>query len=409
MTTLAALAEFIQSRELAEPPPERQDRVKLHVVDTLGALLVGRQLAEGRSAEACAAIRCTEMDDIHLASCTTPSSVVVPAAFSLAAELRGWREFSAAVTAGYEMLIRLGYAIDGPNILKKKIWPTYFAATVGSAAVASRAFGLGVGETAGALSTALALSTGTSAPARDAASSRWLTLGIAADNGIRAARAAREGFGGCDDLLEKHSGRIAGVAISRRRLLHRLGHDYLFDEIGVKPYPIARQALAAVEACSTLVSVEKLKLAAIEEIVVWVPEQQRWVIDHPETPATRIESVVSAQYQIALALLAPERLAETHRTPPFRSAPLRNVMAKVRVRRGAALEKYYPAAWPSQVEIKAAGRRFRHQILYPRGDARNPLGWDYITLKFPALTTVIKKVRSLNAEDVVPNIWEVSH
>ncbi len=407
MNTLVALAEFIQSRELAEPPPDRQDRLKLHVVDTLGALLVGRRLAEGRLAEECAAVRCTEIDDIHLASCTTPGAVVVPVAFSVAGELRTWAEFGAAATAGYEMLIRLGYAIDGPNVLRKKIWPTYFAAAFGSAAVASRAFGLSIEETAGVLSTALAFSTGSSTPARDATSSRWLTLSIAAANGVFAARAAREGFVGCGDMLEKYAGRIAGVAISRRRLLDRLGHDYLFDQIGLKPYPIARQALSAVEACRELVSVEKLKLASIEEIVVWVPEQQRWVIDHPETPGTRMESVVSVQYQIALALLAPDRLAEMHRTPPFRSARVRNLMSKVRVRRSAALERYYPAAWPSQIEIKAAGRRFRHQVLYPRGDARNPLDWDDMARKFPALASVIFKVRNLNAEDAVPNIWEL--
>ena len=435
MNSLDALAEFVQSRDLAALPEDRQDRVKRHVIDTLGALQAGLRLEEGISigewaardgsrhaaiVAACAATRSTEIDDIHLSSCTTPGSVVIPVAFALAAahELRTWGEFSAAVTAGYEILIRLGYAIDGPAILQKKVWPTYFAAAFGAAAVAARAYNLTVNQTAGALATALTFAAGTSAPARSSDSSRWLSLGAAAANGVLAAAGARTGLVGASDLLERYAGRIAGVAISRKRLVDRLGEACLFDQIGMKPYPIARQALAAVEAVRETAASEGLKTAAIEEIVVSVPEAQRWVIDRPEPPESRMASIVSVQYQIALALLAPERLLGVHGTPPLLSpTPLlsramRSMMAKVRLRRAPDLEKHYPAAWPAKVEIRARGRRFRHQTLYPRGDAKNPLSWDDLSSKFTAFggtEAVIQQVRNLDAGDAMPKLWEVPH
>ena len=44
----------------------------------------------------------------------------------------------AAIIAGYEVMTRLGRAIDGPTILYRGIWPTYFAAPFGVAAVVAR-------------------------------------------------------------------------------------------------------------------------------------------------------------------------------------------------------------------------------------------------------------------------------
>ena len=189
-------------------------------------------------------------------------------------------------------------------------------------------YGLSVEKTAGALSTALTLSVGTSSPARSPAASRWLTLGAAAANGVLAATAARNGLVGPDDLLEQYLGRIAGVRISRKLLLKDLGRSYLLDEAGMKPFPTARQGLAAIEACRELVAAEHIDVASIQEIVVGVPESQRWVIDHPEPPADRMASIVSVQYQIALALLSPARLMDIRRSPVFLNDRIRALMTK---------------------------------------------------------------------------------
>jgi hypothetical protein len=241
---LTRLAELVQSRDLADLPSARLDRLKLHIVDTLGARLAGsctdEGMAIGRLAASmpdrlagtvlagCAQARSTEIDDIHLTSCTTPGSVVVPTALALAAagELRSVRDVCAAALAGYEALIRLGYAIDGPASLRKKVWPTHFAAAFGSAATACRAYGLSVDQTAGALATALAFGSGTPVSAALPSSSRWMTLGVAAASGVLAARGAREGLLG-----------TAGDVVWAARHTRDLGRRFLFDDIGAKPYP----------------------------------------------------------------------------------------------------------------------------------------------------------------------------
>lgn len=424
MNALTKLAAFVQSRDLDKLPPARLDRLKLHIVDASGARLAGSRTDEGAAIArlcasmtgglagavlaGCAQTRCTEVDDIHLASCTTPGSVVVPTALALAAagDLRSVGDVCAAALAGFESLIRFGVAIDGPTAIGKGVWPTHAAAAFGSAAVACRAYGLSLDRTAGALATALALGSGTPVSAALPSSSRWMTLGLAAVNGVTAARAAREGL----------------VAAAERvalgpRLTNGLGRRFLFDDIGVKPYPTARQGLAAIEAARELADPKRIDPSGIDEIVVHLPEPQRAIVDRPTLPATRFASIVSVQYQIALALIAPERLLDVRRTPPFVDDGVRGLMSKIRVRRARDLDRHYPRAWPARVEIRAGGRRYSRLVLHPRGDAHNPFGWDEMSRKYFALagpairedtaTRIVAGMRDAPATADMPALWEL--
>lgn len=382
---------------------KRMERLRLHIADTLAMVLQGSSLGEAQTARAlgsrltgwCASARLTEADDIHLTSCTTPGSVVVPTAFYLASRgaFATWGEFATAALAGYETLIRVGYAIDGPRILARKVWPTLFAAVAGAAAVASRAWKLDVTQTAGALATALATSTGIAPPAMEADSSRCIALGFAAEYGVFAATAAKEGALGDLQLLERHAGRVAGVLISPRRLLESARVRFFFDDTGLKPYPIARQGLAAAEACRQWAGRNTNRITAI---TVSVPSAQARVINHASWPANRMQSIAGIQYQIALALLAPERLMDFVRTPPFATPALRSLAAKVRVRADARLEAQYPDTWPARVVLERSGKRLSAFVSTPRGDARNPMEWGDVLAKaadYPAVLTPIRTAR----------------
>ena len=424
MSALTKLAALVQSRDLENPPPARLDRLKLHIVDAVGARLAGARTDEGAAIArlsasmtdgldgavlaGCAQTRCTEVDDIHLASCTTPGSVVVSTVLALAAagNLRSVGDVCAAALAGFESLIRFGVAIDGPTAIGKGVWPTHAAAAFGSAAVASRAYGLSVDQTAGALATALALGSGAPVSAALPSSSRWMTLGLAAVNGVAAAKAAREGLFGTADH----------VALGTR-LTSSLGRRFLFDDIGIKPYPTARQGLAAIEAARRIADAWRIDPSGIDEIVVHLPEPQRAIVDRPEVPATRFASLVSVQYQIALALIAPDRLFDVRRTPPFVDDGLSALMSKIRLRRARDLDRHYPRAWPARVEIGAGGRRYSRLVLQPRGDARNPFGWDDMSRKFLALAgpaigeasavRVLDEMRHATTTAGMPALWDL--
>src|SRR5262249_2784810 len=200
-------------------------------------------------------------------------------------------------------------------------------------------------------------------------------------------------------LLDSRVGLIAGVRISPRRLLQQLWSRFFFDEAGLKPYPIARQALAGVEACRQLVG---RNAKGISSITVSVPAAQARVIDQPAWPSNRMQSIAGIQYQTALALSSPERLREFDRTPPFETKALRALAAKVRVRVDLRLEAHYPETWPAHVVVEQSGKRKSTLVSVPRGDARNPMQWGDVSSKADRYRPVFVAIRTANSREPVP-------
>src|SRR5258706_2952592 len=91
-------------------------------------------------------------------------------------------------------MVRLGAAIDGPSVLYRGIWPTYFAAPVGAAAVAARLLKLDDKQTANALATALIMAAPGAGHHAAPTTARWLAVGHGAGRGLQAALSAGAGF-----------------------------------------------------------------------------------------------------------------------------------------------------------------------------------------------------------------------
>lgn len=448
MTAIDHIAGFISKFTFERLSAETVENVKIHLIDTLGAMLSGPQTLEGMAigklipklsspdgipvigypirvpllqavmAE-CSATRCTEMDDIHLQSCTTPGSVIVPTALSLGylGYLNLPSDFLVAITLGYEMLIRVGMAIDGPRILYQGIWPTYMGAVLGSATVSAKALKLDSQKTSHAIATALTMSTAVAGRIRSVLSSRWLTLGVAAQNGVISAFSSQEGFAGDNTLLDRNIGPFHGLMIYKEKLLDGLGQHFFIDQTSIKPYPVARQALSAVEAFQKMMATHKINPESIKKISVWVPGPFLSIIDHPEFPETRQASVVSVQYQIALAAFEPDRLYDVRREPLMKDDRVINLMAKIEVKPSEELECHYPSAWPARVEVKTEKQSYSSEMLYPKGDAQNKFNWDEVISKFrwvakPVLgeirvEQVIKSVQKIDSGDSLKPLLEL--
>src|SRR5262249_13245421 len=162
MSALERLGSHVAESGRARVGDAARELVELHLVDTIGALIASTRTVEGASllrfraamrargqgawaldlATRCALARLSEIDDIHLLSSTTPCPIAIPAALTLSGALPAAtaEDVIAAILAGTEAMTRLGRAVDGPAILYRSIWPTYFAAPFGIAAVAARLF-----------------------------------------------------------------------------------------------------------------------------------------------------------------------------------------------------------------------------------------------------------------------------
>lgn len=391
MTVLEQMAEWVA--EEREPLPQRaRQRLAVHLLDTVGAWIGGRATDEGamlarlassprqpapllsrgaldRIVLGVATTRLTEIDDIHMASCTTPGSVVVPAALILSGQMPKPRAetFARALSVGYEAMTRFGAAVDGPALLPRGIWPTYLAAPICSCAVASRLLGLDSEKTADALAIALTVTSG--APGRPTgASPRWLLLGLAARAGREAAIAAAEGYAGDHTLLDGDwLERSHGIRCDTRPLLATAASDGGVGAVSLKPHCAAKQTIAAIDAFQNLLHAG-VSPDAIASVRIAVPPAYAEMIGHRNT-GTRVGRITSAAYQLALAAYCPDELDNIARPDLCAHPEVAAFMERVEVIPDKSLEQHYPQRWPARVEARLKdGRSESMLVADARGD-----------------------------------------
>ncbi len=373
-------------------PSAEQERLRLHLTDTVVAALAGMHIPEGKAlhrlgdapslagriGRQAAAIRLTEIDDIHLPSCTTPSAGVVPVALALAAHEKNFEleTIASAIWVGTEIATRIGMAVAGPQVLYRGVWPTYLAAPVAAAATAARLLGLNEARTGHALSLAFMSMAGGVGRIHGAPSGRWFLYANAVAGGVAAAEAARADYCGDPDLLEKEwLADTHGIALDRNLLTAARGAASVYSTLSQKPFCSAKQGIAAIEAFRAILS-SGVRPDAIAKVRVRVPRAYSGMIASRAEPGARQSTLVSVAYQIALAALSPGRLYDVDRSTTAdgaTAAAVTQLAAKVEVVPDATLETFYPQHWPAEVEVEAGGEVFRHRVVEAVGDPERPL------------------------------------
>lgn len=305
--------------------------------------------------------RSSEVDDLHLGSCTTPGAVVMPAllaAASFGGPIDAGR-VAAAAAAGYETVARLGAAISGPQVLAAGIWPTLAVAPIGAAVTVARALGGGPAEVRAALVAAGSM-VALGRPANEAA--RWLSFGGAVAGGVAAGLAAMDerdlgavgGFGWADRLPVPFD----EAALEDARDGGGGGSGYAaLGSTTVKPFCVAGQA-AAVVALAAAHRDELLDGPPVRRIVAWVPAQVLDMVRRP--PHDRLSSLSSVPLGVALGLLDPARLFEGTRGARVAGSAggagghLAEMMGRVEVRADEGLSADYPRRWGGRLTVTRA-------------------------------------------------------
>lgn len=411
--TAALLGEFVHGLDASRTDPSLLDTVRLHVFDTIGAAFAGSEVAdtlelvdalgpvltegdarvpglEMRTALplaallSCAAVRCTEIDDIHTGACVTPGSAIVPVALAVAAGVEvDDRRFLEACLAGYEVLIRFGVAAAGPRILYKGIWPTYLCAGFGVAATVGKLLDLSADEIAHALAIAATLATGTTGGRAPGLTSRWFLLGAAVQSALVATFCAARAMHGDLALLGERWSAITGIPLDTAALVDGLGDRFHAAETSFKPYCAAKQTIAAIDAFAELLDGNGGTADAIAEVLVEVPSAYAKMIDHEGLPKGRLDSISSVRYQLALVACARERQLDVTRHDVALDDEGARVHAKVRIAVEPSFENAYPQQWPARVTVAdASGKRESREVFRALGDPGTDFGWPQVREKF---------------------------
>ena len=410
MNGIEELADILQA-QAGDADAVLAEKLRLHVTDTIGAWIAATQTREGKAllafrarmrtkektasdlhddlATHCALVRLSEIDDIHLPSMTTPGSIVIPAAMTLAAARPGTEnaDTAAAMLAGYQAMIRLGLAINGPDVLYRGIWPTYFGACFTTAAVAARLMRLSPAQTAHALALALTMSSPSVGQHHAATTARWFCVGNAARNGLSAALAAQSGFTADLDILRSRFfpdlyGIEPDIAVMTGDAMPT------FAGVSLKPWCAARQTMPATQALRELLATG-IRADDITAITAFVLPPHLKMIDHGVKPGDRASFLTSVTYQLALATLQPTEAVDLNLSAAVPQSSLQAFMMRVKVAADDALLTYYPTRWPARIVVETASGRHELRVDSVPGDPSRPFTQTDVEKKFQHFTAPV--------------------
>jgi len=407
MTILESFAEFAANARLYQLAETERHILGRHLLDTMGAAIAGTHTPIGLALrdltvpgsggiQPCrpgtiddvtvrtGTVRHTEVDDIHTGSNVTPSAIIVTTALTLCARLgiTDPKIFGGALMAGYEAILRLGMTIDGPVVMYKGRWPTFFCAPFGAAAVTARLMELPADATAHALGIALTTCTGGVGRPGPNRPGRWLVVGEAARAGVVSALAAGSGFTADLGLLDGNwMSQVHGFDGKPDAMVVGLGGGSIIADLSMKPCCTGKQVTAALCAFRDFL-VDGLDPEQATAIEVFVPQRYSAMIDRPVGPNVNVSSFGNTRYQFGLAAYHPESLFDSARASRVEDPRLDALMDKVTIKVDEGLEIHMPRLWPARVEVTTEAGKMEKTVIAAPGDPDRRFDTTAVTEKF---------------------------
>lgn len=334
-----------------------------------------------------------ELDDVTRESSLHPGVTVIPAALAVAEHRDvGGRPFLEAVVAGYEVVMRVGNALNPASTYARGFHPTGVAGAFGAAAAAARLMGLDGSGIARAIGVAGTMASGSLEYLSDGAWTKRLNAGWAAHIGITAAELACAGFTGPATALEGRLGALHAYTDAPRTelLTEGLGDGYQISRVAIKPYACCRYNHGLIDGALRLRAEHDIDPSAIRRIRLGVLIAGALLVADPieqkRAPRNPVDAQFSAPFATAVALVhgaagAPQYVQEVVDDPRIRA-----LMAITDCYTSPRLDALYPGRWPAEVEIEMAdGHVHRTHVAHALGEPENPLSGEALARKFREL------------------------
>lgn len=313
---------------------------------------------------------------------------VIPAALAVA-QLDGatGEDFVSAVALGIEVGCRVSLAIGPNDLYARGFHPSAVAGAFGAAAASGRLLGLDVEQFSRALGLAATQAAGLLAWSSDhTEESRPFNPGIAARNGVTAARLAAEGFGAprrVFDPDEKYNvfraWSIDGSG-SPGLLVDTLGQQYAVEALTYKRYACCAFLHPALDALLDLMTVNAVSASQLTAIEMRFPASGAPIIDgNPlrSHQAQYILPVAATRGAVRFADVLFDRSAD---------ADVARLSAVTRIIHDDELDHLYPARYTTRLTLTTIdGRAFATQVDWAKGCPENPLAVDDLLRKYRSL------------------------
>ena len=336
-----------------------------------------------------------EYDDVHNAASNHPGVAVIPAALA-AAQIAGAdaQQFLLGVVVGYEVMCRVGRAVNPPAHYARHFHPTGTTGHFGAAAAAGSIFSLDSQEMISALGIAGTMAAGSMEFLIDGAWTKRLHPAQAARNGTEAALMASHGFRGTDDAIGGVRAFLAGYSSDPRpkEILSDWGERPLeVQNTSIKAHTCCRYKQGPIDALLQIRSNHDLDPSDVESITIGLLSVAEDIVWEPVAAKRRPTTVVDAQFSMpygaAVALRDGRASLAQYDGSLFDDPVVLDLMDATECVIDTELDLSYPQQWRSWAEvITKDGRRLRVGIDDPKGDPTNPLTAQELRAKFDDIT-----------------------
>jgi 2-methylcitrate dehydratase PrpD len=325
--TTLRVAEYVARIAYGDLPLEVVRKAKLHILDSLGAMVMGNPMEIGRAivqfgkggvsrpessvigadyktdAVTAALVNGTlchadEVDDTNYAIPMHLGCASVPAALAVGErEAASGAEFVNAVVLGYDIAARLVASLDLVESRRRGHTQMGIGACFGSVAVACKLLRLDAQCVISALGMAGQQASGTYAFFHEPRHmAKALEFGIGARNGVTAALLAQLGIQGAPEVFEGPGNVLsafAGEKSEPQRMTERLGDYHHVSDAHIKKYPVGMPIQAPLEALSQLIERHRINASRIVRITVRMAESMAWVVRNRAIENISIETVLA--------------------------------------------------------------------------------------------------------------------
>jgi 2-methylcitrate dehydratase PrpD len=354
-----------------------------------------------------------ENDDTHVGAIHHPGVTVIPAVLAVAERQNlGGKALLTGMIAGYEVMIRLGVALQPSLLADRGFHSTAVMGHFGAAAGSANLLDLSAEQTAHALAFAAAYASGLNNWTKGGMV-KYIHAGKAARAGVEAALLAAAGLTGPRQIFEGKRGFCHAYAdrYDLNVITSGLGKEWKTVEVHLKPHCTSRHTQASVEAAAIIAAEHNISPEDIASIGIRTSPEMTEALG-TKTPVDVIEAQTSIPFATATGLFkgGSRTLKEFVLFEDIKQAignpAVQSLLQRIQMYGDSAFDAQKGNA---QVTIRLKdGQTYTKQVDIIRGSPENPFTLQELRDRFiTQAETLLPKERLIKVADLISQLEDV--
>jgi 2-methylcitrate dehydratase PrpD len=418
--TTERLAQFIVQHHFADVPHDVVEVAQHTITDTLGCGIAGYMMAREecawilslvkelggqpeatvfldgyRTSAPMAAlangtmIHTVDFDDTHMGAIAHFSAALVATVFALSERVRAsGQDLLEAFVVGFEVGARVGRQMMPSHY---RYWhPTSTFGSLAAVAAACKLLKLDQRQTEYALGLAADQAAGLRYCVDQGDYSKSLHPGFAAMRGVMLALLVQQGANGPSGILEYPTGFCQAFSENPdiAKITDGLGTSYELRSNSLKAYPTILCSHASIQAVQEAMQVHGLEESEILKIHLRISETAKGQ-GMNYRPTTKLAARLSIPFCVAMAAIDKQVSLQQFTHEKLKDHRIKDFMGRIEIEDDPSLNKQYPETLASIVRMETTRKgTITHEVIYPKGNIRNPLSREEVAEKFLKLSAI---------------------